>query len=73
MNNAKKIETWFDLVRILVAVLVAYAIALVILALISDDPLYVIQQFIVGPFSSFRRFGNILSTMIPIIFTGICM
>ena len=45
MNKAKTIETWFDLVRILVAVLVAYAIALVILALISDDPLYVIQQF----------------------------
>ena len=30
MNNAKKIETWFDLFRILVAVAVAYVIALMI-------------------------------------------
>ena len=37
MNNAKKIETWFDLFRILVAVAVAYVIALIILAIISDD------------------------------------
>ena len=73
MNNAKKIETWFDLFRILVAVAVAYVIALVILAIISDDPVYVIGQFITGPFSSFRRFGNILTVMIPIMFTGVCM
>lgn len=73
MNNAKKIEAWFDLFRILVAVMVAYVIALIILALISDDPVYVIGQFIAGPFSTFRRFGNILSTMIPIMFTGVCM
>ena len=73
MNNAKKIETWFDLFRILVAVVVAYVIALIILALISDDPIYVISQFIAGPFSTFRRFGNILTTMIPIMFTGVCM
>ena len=46
MNNAKKIETWFDLFRILVAVLLAYVIALIILGIISDDPLYVIGQFI---------------------------
>ena len=38
MNSAKKIETWFDLFRILVAVAVAYVIALIILAIISDDP-----------------------------------
>ena len=73
MNNAKRIETWFDLVRILTAILAAYVIALFILAAISDDPLFVIQQFIVGPFSSFRRFGNILTNMIPLVFTGVCM
>ena len=73
MNNAKKIETWFDLFRILVAVAVAYVIALIILAIISDDPVYVIAQFIAGPFSTFRRFGNILTAMIPIMFTGVCM
>ena len=50
MNSAKKIETWFDLFRILVAVAVAYVIALIILAIISDDPVYVIGQFITGPF-----------------------
>lgn len=52
MNKTKRIENTFDVVRILIAILLAYLIALIILALISDDPWNVISLFIIGPFNS---------------------
>ena len=73
MNKTKKIEAYFNIFRVIAAIIIAYAIALVILALISTDPLYVIGQFVIGPFSTFRRFGDVVTVMIPIIFTGLCM
>ena len=58
MNKTRKIEMTVELIRILVAVGIAYAIALVTLFLISEDPVYIIQQFVLGPFSSVRRVGS---------------
>ena len=72
MNKTRKIEMTVELIRILVAVGIAYAIALVTLFLISEDPVYIIQQFVVGPFSSVRRVGSIINQAIPFVFTGLC-
>lgn len=72
MNKTRKIEMTVELVRILVAVAIAYVIALVTLFLISDDPIYIIQQFVLGPFSSVRRVGSIINLAIPFTFTGLC-
>ena len=43
MNKTRKIEMTVELIRILVAVGIAYLIALVTLFLISDDPIYIIS------------------------------
>ena len=72
MNKTRKIEMTVELVRILVAGAIAYVIALVTLFLISDDPIYIIQQFVLGPFSSVRRVGSIINLAIPFTFTGLC-
>ena len=72
MNKTRKIEMTVELIRILVAVGIAYAIALVTLFLISEDPVYIIQQFVLGPFSSVRRVGSIINQAIPFVFTGLC-
>lgn len=72
MNKTRKIEMTVELIRILVAVSIAYAIALVTLFLISEDPVYIIQQFVLGPFSSVRRVGSIINQAIPFVFTGLC-
>ena len=72
MNKTRKIEMTVELIRILVAVGIAYAIALVTLFLISEDPVYIIQQFVLGPFSSVRRLGSIINQAIPFVFTGLC-
>lgn len=73
MNKTKRIENTFDVVRILIAILLAYLIALIILALISDDPWNVISLFIIGPFNSRKHVGDIFTLMIPLVFTGLCM
>ncbi|EXG84590.1 ABC transporter permease [Lacrimispora sp.] len=72
MSKTRRIETTVELVRILVAIGIAYGIALVTLFAISDDPVYVIRQFVLGPFSSVRRVGSIINLAIPFTFTGLC-
>ena len=72
MSKTRRIETTVELVRILVAVGIAYGIALVTLIAISDDPVYIIRQFLLGPFSSARRIGSVINLAIPFTFTGLC-
>ncbi|MBQ5870194.1 MAG: ABC transporter permease, partial [Lachnospiraceae bacterium] len=73
MNKTSKVEFTVELVRIITAVAIAYAVALITLFVISDDPVYIIQQFVLGPFSSPRRIGSIINLAIPFTFTGLCM
>ena len=51
MNKTSRVEFTVELVRILTAIAIAYAVALVTLFAVSDDPIYIIQQFVLGPFS----------------------
>ncbi len=53
---------------------VAAAVIMIILvpfALTRDDPLGVISAFLLGPFDSLRRIGNILEAATPIALTGL--
>lgn len=72
MNKTSKVEFTVELIRILAAIGIAYAVALITLFAISDDPVYIIKQFILGPFSSVRRIGSIVNLAIPFTFTGLC-
>lgn len=73
MSKTQKIETTMELVRTLVGLLIAYVIALVVLFAISDDPVYVIRQFMLGPFSSARRIGSVINLAIPFTICGLSM
>ncbi|MEG0215660.1 MAG: ABC transporter permease, partial [Hungatella sp.] len=72
MNKTRRIEMTVELVRILVAIGIAYGIALVTLFAISEEPIYIIKQFVLGPLSSQRRIGSIINLAIPFTFTGLC-
>lgn len=63
-----KLGNLFSIVGI---VLIALLISFIIIFIISDQPFDTIENFIFGPFSSFRRFGNMIEKMIPLIFTGL--
>lgn len=73
--NTKQIERRYDLLRTLTAIGIALVLALMVVALISKDPVDAMTKFLIGPLSSFRRFANVIELMIPITFTalGICV
>ena len=68
----KKIQV-FDILRILIALLIAFFIGFIIILLVSEEPLYAFKLFLVGPFSSLRRIGNLVEMTIPLIFTGLAV
>ena len=73
MSKTQRIEATMEVVRTLVALLIAYGLALIILFAISDDPVYIVQQFILGPLSSPRRIGSIINLAIPFTICGLAM
>ena len=73
MSKTQRIETTMEVVRTLVGLLIAYAVALIILFAISDDPVYIVRQFILGPFSSPRRIGSVINLAIPFTICGLSM
>ncbi len=73
MSKTQKIETTMEIVRTLVGLVIAYAVALIILFAISDDPVFIVRQFILGPFSSPRRIGSVINLAIPFTICGLSM
>ncbi len=71
--NIKRIETLFTLLRTVVAIIIAYVIALGIIYFTSSEPVKAIQLFIAGPLSNTRRFANVIEMMIPLTFTGLAI
>jgi simple sugar transport system permease protein len=71
--KARKIETAFEVCRVISAVLIGYLISLVMLYLISDDPIYAVRQFIVAPFTTKRRIGDLFAMSTLFTFAGLCM
>ena len=66
MNSAKR----FDIIRTIVSVLIALAISFVIIFMVSDQPLEAIKYLLIGPLTNKRSMGNVVESMIPLIFTG---
>ena len=64
---------YFDLIRTIAAILIGFALSLLCILFISEEPGKAISTFMVGPFQSLRRFGTMLEFMIPITFTGLGM
>ena len=58
--NTKQIERRYDLLRTLTAIGIALVLALMVVALISQDPVDAMTKFLIGPLSSFRRFANVI-------------
>ena len=73
MKTARKIESFFGVFRVIIAVLIAYMISLIALTVISDEPVMAIRQFIVGPFSTIRRSVDMVALATLFTFTGLCM
>lgn len=73
MREARRIEALFEVLRIIASLAIAYVIALLVLFFVSDEPVFVIKQFVLGPFSSPRRIGSIINLAIPFVLCGLGM
>jgi len=58
-------------IAVILSVALALLISFIIILFVSDEPLNALKAFILGPFSTSRRFGNLIEKTIPLIFTGL--
>ena len=60
-----------NVLRTVLAILIAFAITFIIIIFVSEQPLEAIGKMMFGPIKSVRLFGNVIDLMIPLIFTGV--
>ena len=70
MKKIKQANALFEFIRIIVALIIAYAITLLMIVLITDDPIDAVYHFAIGPFTTKRRFGQLIGKFIPYLLTG---
>lgn len=73
MLTSKNFNSRFEIIRTLAAILISLGIGLVIILLISKDPLNAISTFVFGPLGSTRKFFNVIELAIPLTFCGLAM
>ncbi|GMQ62256.1 ABC transporter permease [Vallitalea maricola] len=64
-------EKRFEVLRTLMAVIIALALAFVIVIFVSDEPIETLKVFLLGPFKSKRYMGNVIELFIPLAFAGL--
>lgn len=67
MNSEKK----FEIIRTLVAIIIALMIAFIIIVFVSKEPLHTLSTFLIGPIKKLRYFGNVVELATPLIFSGL--
>ena len=61
----------FELIRFSLAIFIALALTLILVLLVSDEPLYALNLLFTGPVSSSRKFANVIEGAIPLTFLGL--
>ena len=74
-NFLKKLSKWdyFPTVRMLAAVAISFAIVFILVFIVSNDPMNAIKSLFIVPLTSKRNFIDILSYMVPLVFTALGM
>lgn len=73
MKSNKRINLLVDLVKLALIILIACVLISAIVFMVSDDPWTAISSFFWGPFTSFRRVGNIVEAASPLMFTALAV
>lgn len=70
MNSIKRANATFEFTRILVALMIAFGLTLLCIILVTEEPLKAVYYFAIGPFTTTRRFGQLIGKFIPYLLTG---
>ena len=73
MKNKKPLSGYIEMFRMMLAIFISLLIVFAIILLISEAPLEALGDFVFGPLTSLRRFGNVIEGMTPLIFTGLAV
>lgn len=71
MINTKSKLSYIEALRTCVAVGASLIIVCIVVFLISSTPTSALSDFIIGPLTSIRRFGNVIEASVPLMFTGL--
>ncbi len=72
MKQKKPLSSYVEMLRTMIAILISLIIVFAIILLISSQP-SALGDFIFGPLTSVRRFGNVIEGMTPLMFTGLAV
>lgn len=71
MKKVQRIEFIFELLRVVLGLIIAYVVTLALIVLTSDtSPADIIRNFVAGPFTNSRRFGQLMGKFIPYVLSG---
>ena len=60
MKKVQRVEFIYELLRVVLGLVIAYVVTLALIVITSDtSPADIIKNFVVGPFTNSRRFGQI--------------
>lgn len=71
--NKKWVSRHFELLRVAAAIGISLLAVIVIIVLVSDEPMTALYYFIIGPLTSLRRMGNVVEMACPLIFTALAV
>jgi ABC-type uncharacterized transport system permease subunit len=72
VKRARRVgELFVGTLGLLITLGISLIIAIILIFLLSKQPLTTIYYFFIGPFTNKYYFGNMLNTAIPLVFTGL--
>ncbi|HDL50714.1 MAG TPA: ABC transporter permease [Firmicutes bacterium] len=69
----KFVLKYFNLIRTIIAIAIGIIISIFVIYVISKNPGFSLKSFLLGPFLSKGRLGNLIETASPIIFCGLAI
>ncbi len=63
----------FEWIRTFVVIIIALVFTMIVILLVSNEPMNALKEFLIGPIDSMRHIGNVIELMIPLIFTGLAV
>ncbi|MFR2846007.1 MAG: hypothetical protein ACLTC4_02210 [Hungatella hathewayi] len=71
MKKVQRVECIYELLRVVLGLVIAYVVTLALIVITSDtSPADIIKNFVVGPFTNSRRFGQLMGKFIPYVLSG---
>lgn len=71
MKKVQRIDMLFEFLRVVLGLVIAYAITVVFIVLATEgSPADAVRNFAVGPFVNARRFGQLMGKFIPYVLMG---